>query len=110
MADLTNNLNDLKNCLFSVLDNLDDINNENFDSRMCNVNSLIKQIEDRRLFIRENFSNDSLIGKSDLLNMTVKQIRSKFDDIIEEKKNEQKRISAELNKIINKKKLINYQR
>lgn len=110
MADLTNNLNDLKNYLFSVLDNLDDINNENFDSRMCNVNSLIKQIEDRRLFIRENFSNDSLIGKSDLLNMTVKQIRSKFDDIIEEKKNERKKISAELNKIINKKKLINYQR
>ena len=110
MRELTNNLDDIKNFLFLVLENLDDINNENFNDKMSNVNTLICRIEEKRSFIRENYRTESLIGKSDLFHSTIKQIRAKFDDIIEEKKNEQNKISAELNKIVNKKKLINYQR
>ena len=37
-------------------------------------------------------------------------IIAKFDGIIEEKKEQQIEISSELNKLVNKKKLINYQR
>jgi hypothetical protein len=110
MTELKSNLDELKNYLFLVLDNLDDINNDNFQDRMVRVNSLIRQIEEKRVYIKSNFSHESLNEKSDLLHMTVKQIKTKFDDIIEEKKKEQIKISTELNKLANKKKLINYQR
>lgn len=110
MRQLNNSLDEIKNNLYLVLENLDDINDENFNDKMCNVNSLIHKIEEKRTFIRENYNPDSLIGKSDMFHIAIKQIRAKFDDIIEEKKNEQNKISSELNKLVNKKKLINYQR
>lgn len=110
MRELTNNLDEIKNYLFLVLENLDDINSMNFNEKMSNVNSLIREIEHKRTYIKTNFNQESLAGKSDLFHTEIKQIRSKFDDIIEEKKSEQNKISSELNKIVNKKKLINYQR
>ncbi len=110
MSELNNNLSELKNYLYLVLNNLDELDNDNFSTKMDNVNSLIKRIDQKRKFIKNNFSEESLQGKSDLLHTTVKQIVARFDDIIEDKKKEQVEISSELNKLVNKKKLINYQR
>ena len=110
MVEFNSNLNKLKNDLFLVLDNLDELNDDNFSNKMNNVTSLIKQIEEKRKYIKNKFSEESLHSKSDLLHTAVKQIVAKFDGIIEEKKEKQFAISSELNKLSNKKKLINYQR
>jgi len=110
MQELNNSLNQLKNDLYLVLNNLDELNEDNFNNKMQDVNSLIKQIEKKRVYIKKKFSAESLHGKSDLLHTAVKQIVAKFDGIIEEKKEQQIEISSELNKLVNKKKLINYQR
>lgn len=110
MSELNSNLSQLKNYLYLVLDNLNELNDDNFEGNMDNVHSLIKQIDEKREFIKSNFSDENLKGKSDLLHSTVKQIVSRFDDIIRIKKSKQDEISSELSKILNKKKLINYQR
>ena len=110
MVELNSSLSQLKNNLYLVLNNLEELNEDNFDNKMKDVNSLIKQIEEKRVYIKNKFSAESLHGKSDLLHTAVKQIIAKFDGIIEGKKKEQIEISSELNKLANKKKLINYQR
>ena len=110
MSELIERFNDLQNCLFTFLNDLEDINSENFDSKMFSLNSLLGKIDEKRTYLRNNFSQDTLREKSDLFHSAIKQIYSKFDSIIEEKKKEQNRISLELNTLLNKKKLINYQR
>lgn len=110
MSELHSNLSELKNYLYLVLNNLNELDNGNFNAKMDNVNSLIKEIEKKRQYIKNNFNQKYLQGKSDLLHMMIKQISARFDDIIENKKKEQVEISSELNKLVNKKKIINYQR
>jgi hypothetical protein len=77
---------------------------------MYKISILVKKIEEERIFLRNNFDLETLKSNCDVANRAVKQIFSQFDSIIESKKGQQREISSELSKIINKKKLINYQR
>ena len=107
---LKSNFSELNGYLSSVISNLDEINNENFDRKMHNINTLIEHIEKKRVYLLNNYSLDVLKTNCDAANSAVKQINSRFDSIIESKKEQQKLLSSELAKIVNKKKLINYQR
>ena len=84
--------------------------NQNFDDKMVNIKSLITQIEEKRVYLKNNFSKEILQEKSDVAHRAIKQIKAKFDDVIEDKKERKNNISLELNQLANKKKLINYQR
>ncbi len=110
MVELSKQLDDLNNNLFVVLDNLNNIDDQNFESNLKNIGSLISKIEENNTFVKNNAITYELKSKSDLHHRTVKQIKERFDSIIEEKKALQKTISEELAKTINQKKLINYQR
>jgi uncharacterized membrane protein len=89
---------------------LDNLTDENFESNFVQINKLVKQIDKTKTYLRENFSEENVKSKSDAVHTSIKQIRAKFDSIIEEKKKAQIEISAELIKTVNQKKLINYQR
>ena len=110
MYDPNKYFGEFEGSLHLVLSNLNELNDSNFDSKMGNIKSLIIEIEKKRVFIKNNFGEDVLSEKRDLVHRVVKQIRGKFDDVIEERKEKQNLISSELNELSNKKKLINYQR
>jgi hypothetical protein len=110
MSELNEDISELNNYLSSVLYNLENINDENFDSSVNDINSLIKEIENKKISLKNNFSLQSLKDNCDIANTTVKQIKLKFDYIIEAKKEKESSIVSELNKIANEKKLIKYKR
>ena len=110
MSELNQDISELNNYLSSVLYNLENINDENFDSSVNDINSLIKEIENKKISLKNNFSLQSLKDNCDIANTTVKQIKLKFDYIIEAKKEKESSIVSELNKITNEKKLIKYKR
>ena len=110
MSELNQGISELNNYLSSVLHNLENINEENFDSSVNDINSLIQEIENRKISLKNNFGSQSLKDNCDIANTTVKQIKLKFDDIIEAKKEKESLIVSELNKIVNEKKLIKYKR
>ena len=107
---LRENVSELNGYLSSVIMALDEINDENFDVKIHYIQSLIGQIEEKRVDLKNNYSLDTLKSNCDEANKAVKQIFAQFDSIIETKKEQQQLLSTELSKIVNKKKLINYQR
>jgi len=110
MLSIEQSLMEIKNNLYLVVENLDEINDENFDYNMKTINSLTEEIKKKRNLLKQNFPNDELKVKSDSLHTMIKQVTTKLDNIISDKKEEQKEISIKLNNLSNKKKLINYQR
>jgi hypothetical protein len=110
MTQLNQGIDELNNYLSLVLHNLENIDDDNFDNTVTNINFLIKEIEERKISLLNNFSLKSLKDNCDVANTTVKQIKTKFDDIIEAKKENESLIVSELNKIANEKKLIKYKR
>ena len=110
MINLNENIKELNDYLYSVLDNLNEIENENFDNNIRHINDLINKIENKRKYLKKNFKLDDLKAHCDVANTTVKHIYSKVDSMIEIRKEQQKIIKNELSEIVNKKKLINYQR
>ncbi|MEE9432453.1 MAG: hypothetical protein V3V16_15510 [Melioribacteraceae bacterium] len=110
MVTIEQGLGEIKNNLYLVMENLDEISEENFDYNMKTINSLTQEIKNKRDILEQNFPNDELKVKSDSLHTMIKQVTTKLDNIIRNKKEEQSEISLTLSNMANKKKLINYQR
>jgi len=110
MVTLNENLNEVKNYLRLVNDNLNSITVENFDSTMKEINSLTEKIKEKGKFIKSKFPKEQFKNESDTIHNMIKQITKKLDSIVEEKREEQTEICLNLTKLANKKKLINYQR
>ena len=110
MVKLNENLEEVKNYLLLVNSSLDNLNNENFDTTMREITSLTKKIKKKGEIIRSNFPKEQFENESDTIHTMIKQITIKLDNIVERKKEEQAKISSNLTKLANKKKLINYQR
>ena len=53
MSQLNQDISELNNYLSLVLYNLENINDENFDSSVKNINSLIKEIEERKISFKQ---------------------------------------------------------
>lgn len=86
------------------------INGENIDARLKNINSIIKHVNKRKLFLKDKLSETEYKHICDAIHTRVKQIVPKFDSIIETRLEEQKILSSQLSKTVIQKKLINYQR
>ncbi|MCB0746433.1 MAG: hypothetical protein KDC52_14640 [Ignavibacteriae bacterium] len=104
------NFQELKKNLYIVLENLNNINDENFDSNMNKIKNLAHGIEERKNKVKNSLITEEYKSERDEYQTAIKLINEKFDSIIEKKKEVQKKISMELSKTINQKKLINYQR
>lgn len=110
MEHLQQKFSELNGDLSLVISALNEIDENNFDQKMGSIRSLVEQIEEKRVYLKNNFDSSVLKMNCDVANMAVKQIFRQFDSIIESKKKQQETLSTELAKIVNKKKLINYQR
>ena len=107
---MNKNIEELNQDLYSVLNCLNELNNDNFNNKFKKINFLIRKIENNRDYMKKNYSLEKLRSNCDTANNTVKHINSKIDSMIETRKEEQQIIKNELSDIVNKKKLINYQR
>lgn len=103
-------MEELNRDLVAVLDHLNEIHLDNFEDKINLIDTLINRIEKKKNFLKKNFKVNDLKTNCDAANTTVKHIYSKVDSMIEIRKEQQKKIRNELSEIINKKKLINYQR
>ncbi len=110
MVALNENLEEVKNYLLLVNNNLENISEKNFNQTMEEINSLTKKIKLKGEFIKKNFPTEQFENERDTIHNMIKQITIKLDNIVNKKKEKQKRISKDLTKLANKKKLINYQR
>ncbi len=86
------------------------LNDENFDSKIGNINSIINKVSIKKNQLKEKLSESEYIYYCDVVNTSVKQISTMVDSIIEEKKQSLDNITEELSRIGNKKKIIKYQR
>lgn len=100
----------INNYLLQISNEVHCINDDNLSEKLSIVNGYIKQIEAKKAELKQKSTKNEYTYICDLLHTGVKLVSNKFDSIIEKKKEEQKRISSELSKIVVKKKLINYQR
>lgn len=89
----------------SLLENLDD---ENFDRDLNKVLSAIKKLNSQSEGLYTNYSRDEVRKFHPELKKMTKEIKRKFDNIIEDKNKELKTVTAELNIINNRKKLSKY--
>lgn len=89
---------------------LDRLNDENFGSVMAELEENIRKVNSLRDELKENYDIGVLGKYEPELNSLTKQLENKFDNIINEIKTEQNKISLELKNIQNKKKLVNYNR
>ena len=103
-------LTDIHNQLNQISLGVDAINDDNFEESLKNVNLFIKQLELNKENLKKTLSEQNYKYICDVVHRGVKQISTKLDSVIEKKKEEQQAISSELSKIVNEKKLINYQR
>lgn len=110
MAEQNNSILDIGNNLNQIAFEVEAINNDNFDEKLKNINLYIRELEIKKKYLKANSSKKEYIYICDVVHKGIKQISTKLDSVIEKKKEEQKDISSELLKIVNKKKLINYQR
>ena len=105
-----NNIKEMDNYLLQISNEVDCINDDNFNEKIMSVNNYIKQLDSKKADLKKKSTKNDYHYICDLLHKSVKLISAKFDSIIEKKKEEQLSISSELSNIVIKKKIINYQR
>lgn len=110
MSELTINTQELQFLLNEVSSEINKIKEDNFFDKIKSINLLIAKIKDKKSNIRNALPKTDYRKVCDAVHRHVKQISGEFDSIIESKKEQQMLISSELSEIVNKKKLINYQR
>jgi hypothetical protein len=110
MIEHKNILADINSQLNQISLGIDAINDDNFEESLKNVNLFIKQLEIKKANLKKTLSEQDYSYICDVVHRGVKLISTKLDSVIEKKKEEQVVISSELSKIVNEKKLINYQR
>ena len=100
----------LKNDLDKILFNLKNVSSNTFESRMEFIHKTLAKVKKKRENLLNIHSVEDLRKFNPELEIYIKQIVENFDNIIAEKKEEQEKVSSELKKINNKKKLTNYNR
>lgn len=86
------------------------LSTENFDAIMADLDGNLQKVNLLKKELKNEYDHAALSKYEPELNDMAKLIEKKFDNIIEDIKNEQNAISAELSKYQNQRKLINYNR
>ncbi len=106
--DLQENMSVLEAYLDNVLNTLSNFSSKKFEDNISRINLNIDKFEQLRQKLIQKKDRAELRRASQSLNEKVKQILLFYDNIIEEKKDEQNSIKGELKDLLNKKKLNNY--
>jgi len=110
MVELKNAMLKLENEFKSVLFELNEIDDESFYSKFDRIKLLQDNIKKDRNLIASQFDSKELVEYNNKFDILIKQITKKFDNMISDRKNRQKEISKKLNRLLNRKRLVNYQR
>ena len=98
----------------TYLDNVENsftnLRDDNFDSCMERIKFNISKFEYVKNELVEKNSRDLLRRRSQGIELKVKQITRRFDNVIKEKKSEQDKLKSLLLDSLNQKKLNNYKR
>lgn len=108
MTTLTDEITGVKNELNKVLNDLSDIAVDNIESKLNSIGESINLLDGKRNKLREKYPEEELKKYNVELDLVIKEIINKFDDIINENKSEQNKLGTELKNMLNKKKLANY--
>jgi hypothetical protein len=103
-------IKEIESVLHLIYTTIKNITDENCDHMLSELDIKIKKVNLLRNQLKNKYNKAVLVEYEPTLGALTKQIREKFDNIIEEKKTEQARIGLELADIQNKKKLLIYNR
>ncbi len=110
MNSLKNKTENLKDVLKKILIFLDKLNEENFLFNLNKANELIQNSHILKKEIKEKYREEEIKLFEKELFTLAKQISSKFDNIITNKRTKLKIVSKKLILVQNQKKLLNYSR
>ena len=110
MEELNISTKELQCILTEISSELNQIKEDNFNDKINTINLKISKLKEKKANYKNLLPRSEYKEICDLVHRGVKQISCEFDSIIESKKEQQMLISSELSEIVNKKKLINYQR
>ncbi len=96
--------------LQNINDVLDKVDVANTDYKFDDLKQMVTQIADERNYINNKCTVEDLRPYKEDLKKMIKQIREKFDNIVETNRNIQADLKKDLNQLVNKRKLANYQR
>jgi hypothetical protein len=100
----------IKADLNSILERFLNINDENFSENIEQIKLLAGKVKRKKEELSKKNSKSELKKIYLDLEEITKKIKNCFDNIIEEKEKEIKKVSCELNKLTNEKKLALYKR
>ena len=108
MTVLVEHIDIIKHELEKINDSLNELTEANFESKMKLVESSIKRLDIKRDDLKKTYPEEELKKYNQEIDLLVKEIVNKFDNAIDNNKNEQQKLGKELRNILNKKKLANY--
>ncbi len=107
-TDLEKKINKLKFYFLLALKELNELTHENFSDNLATAKSCMQDAEILKNELKKEYKYEVLKPYEKELMKITKQIREKYDNIVESKKLEMARISERIRFIQNKKKLVNY--
>jgi len=102
--------NRIQKLLDTALYFLETIEEDNFDYKMAKLNQVAHEIADVRKKLSFEGSTEEFLLNNNLFKDKAKLLKERFDDIIENKKNEKASVSMQLKHAENQKKLAIYNR
>ena len=103
-------ISSIKTDLNLILEQFLSINDNNFSKNVEQIKLLTKQVKIKKTELKSVMPVTELKKFNNELEEITKKIKNCFDNIIEEKEKEIKKVSCELNKLTNEKKLALYKR
>lgn len=110
MDELKANIDQLKEKLNNIIDYTEKLDVDEFESDYKELVEESKSINHIRENLLKKYPREDLIPYNIEIDILIKQIRENFDNIVQAKKSIQAELKKELNQLINKRKLANYQR
>ena len=110
MNDINKYIAVIKQDLNQLLFGLNGINEYNFDEKMVSVNKRLLSIKSKKEKLIASFDKSELEKFNPEIDLIIKEINIKFDNMIEEKTKLKNKIGHELKNVQNEKKLVNYKR
>jgi hypothetical protein len=107
---MDNRIELLRDLYHKILTDLETLNDDNFTERLNSVLESMQNAEKSKLFLMQEHKMEVLRIYDNEFYLVTKQIQTKFDNIIREKREERDKISQKLNDLQNQKKLVNYTR
>jgi len=110
MIELKSGINKIDILFKQVLQIFDELNNDNFNEKL---NLAVKNMNEAEIIknqLKSFFPESELKPFDNELHTLAKQIEEKFDNIVENIREEQKEINKQIQQYYNKRKLANYHR